>query len=102
MHRAHDVRTGEAVAIQLLRERSADALGELKSEFRLVREIQHPNLVRLNALKMQDGMGTLTMELVDGEPLVASLRAGGAPSLESVFAAFRQLAGALQTLHAHD
>ena len=63
---AEDRRSGARTAIKMLSSLTPDAIGRFKAEFRALRDLHHPNLVRLGELFEVDGRWFFTMELVDG------------------------------------
>ena len=64
------------VALKAVRHAGARQLLRLKSEFRALRDLAHPNLVRLGELFEHDGRWFFTMELVDGVDFRAWTRPG--------------------------
>src|SRR5262245_34526207 len=78
VYEVRDVELGERIALKMLRgDLSSEALERFRREVRLTRKIQHPNVARMFDIgETDDGERFLTMELIDGEPLSASL---GAP-----------------------
>lgn len=113
VYEATDRRTDARVALKTLKSLDAQALARLKTEFRALQEVQHPNLVSLGELIETDGHWFFTMELVEGVPLleyVSTRRAGDAPDAgddrpvrpydeRRLRRAFGQLAAALSALH---
>ncbi|HKU39514.1 MAG TPA: serine/threonine-protein kinase, partial [Polyangiales bacterium] len=93
--------TGEHVALKMLRERGFGALQQLQREFRVLSELEHPNLVRLYELSVEGGVPYLSMELVHGERPADFVRAHGAADGERARAVLRQLVDAVGFLHAH-
>ena len=77
VYEATDSATGEAVALKVLRETSAQHLMLLKNEFRALADLQHRNLVTLRELHADDAGAFLTMELLDGCDLLESVRGAG-------------------------
>jgi eukaryotic-like serine/threonine-protein kinase len=81
---AYDPVRDRTLAIKLMRARPSsgpDDHGEdarrllrLKNEFRVARDLHHPNLVRLGELFEDDGQWFFTMELVRGVELLAYVR----------------------------
>lgn len=94
VYRAHDRRTDARVALKVLDVSDPESLLRFKREFRMSADLEHPNLVRLHELFVEDGHIFFTMELVEGKPLVEAIRDGHA--VEAVFA---QLAAGLSALH---
>lgn len=72
VYRAKDRRSGQQVALKILPpealSRPESAL-RFKREFRAVRRIAHPNVVRVFEAGTHDGAPYFTMELVDGQDL---------------------------------
>lgn len=84
VYEAIDLVSGERVALKTLTRLSGNELYRFKNEFRSLREVVHPNLVRLGELHGADERWFFTMELVDGVDLLRHLRGGGArPSMPS-------------------
>ncbi len=71
---AHDQRRDAEVALKTLRRDSPFGIIKLKSEFRSLAEVAHPNLIDLHDLHHDDGTWFFTMEYVDGEDLNHWLR----------------------------
>jgi hypothetical protein len=65
----------ERLALKTLRAMNANALLRFKTEYRLLQDLQHPNLVQLGELFVEDGMSYFTMELVRGVPFLRYVRA---------------------------
>jgi serine/threonine-protein kinase len=70
-----DTELGENIALKMLHGRLDDeALARFRREVRLTRKIQHTNIARMFDIgETADGDRFLTMELIDGEALTASL-----------------------------
>ena len=66
VYEALDRERATRVALKILREQRADAIVRFKKEFRALRGLAHPNLVRFGELFEQDGSWFFTMELVEG------------------------------------
>jgi eukaryotic-like serine/threonine-protein kinase len=64
----------EAVAIKTLHEGGPGELLRLKTEFRALQELEHPNLVSLGELVEEQGCWFFTMELVEGEDFISYVR----------------------------
>lgn len=99
---------GGRVALKTLQVGSTAALLKLKSEFRIVADLAHPNLVRLGELNTTDREPFFTMEILQGKPFDEYVRS----SFESASAtphlpynesrlrnSLRQLADGLVALH---
>lgn len=109
VHRAYDRKAGHEVALKTLKAVHSDHVYVLKQEFRSLRDLTHPNLVRLHELVVTSDLAYFTMELIDGVHLLDWIWDGQAPSeerplneaqLERLRGAFSQLASALDALHA--
>lgn len=71
VHRATDTRHGAVVALKLLRQgaNDASAIGRLRHEWVVGRELEHPSLVRVHDFGLDGADAFLTMELLDGVDL---------------------------------
>lgn len=76
VYEARDRARGERVAIKALHRLGPDALLRFKQEFRTLRDLRHPNLVRLEELIEQRGRWYITMELVRGSDVLSYVRRG--------------------------
>ncbi|HEY5947204.1 MAG TPA: serine/threonine-protein kinase, partial [Kofleriaceae bacterium] len=98
VYEATDRRTDARVALKTLKSLNAQTLARLKTEFRALQEVQHPNLVSFGELIEDAGHWFFTMELVEGVPLLEYVaRPRDDRRLRH---AFGQLAAALSALHA--
>ncbi len=100
---ARDLRHGRLVAIKVLRDEIAAALGATRflAEIRVTASLQHPHILPLFDSGAADGMLWYAMPYVEGETLRTYLgRAGRLPIVEAVRLA-REIAGALDHAHAH-
>jgi len=95
VHEALDRVRDDRVALKVLREPDADWLYRFKREFRLLINIHHPNLVRLYELENDFHSWFLTMELIDGVPILQHIH-GSETRLRSCIG---QLAQGLAALH---
>ncbi|TML31438.1 MAG: serine/threonine protein kinase, partial [Actinobacteria bacterium] len=78
--RARDVRTGERVAVKLLRHTAAaqpDLVDGFLAEARILLDLRHPCLVRARELVRSGDRYALVLDLVDGQDLRRRLRADG-------------------------
>ncbi|MBI4511059.1 MAG: AAA family ATPase [Deltaproteobacteria bacterium] len=66
VYEAHDRLTDSRVALKTIHSPSADAILRFKREFRLLQDVQHPNLVTLGELFEAEGHWCFTMDLVHG------------------------------------
>jgi serine/threonine protein kinase len=65
--------TGERLALKTMLDTEARHLLRFKREFRVMAELEHPNLVRIHELGVTNGEWFFTMEYVDGVDLLTSL-----------------------------
>jgi len=83
-----DTERDERVALKTLRRADGQLLYRLKTEFRALSSLHHPNLVRLGELVEASGQWFFTMELLDGQDFLGWVRPGGqAPDSDSTLAA---------------
>ena len=71
---AVDLERDVRVAIKTLHAVGADEIARIKSEFRAVRALRHPSLVRIGDLVEEGGRWFFTMELVEGVNLLSHVR----------------------------
>ncbi|HVE86752.1 MAG TPA: protein kinase, partial [Myxococcales bacterium] len=98
-----DRERGAQVALKTLRQLSPHGLYLFKNEFRALADLRHPNLVNLYELFCDGGLWFFTMELLQGEDLLAHVRAGWPPPRFDegrLRAALPQLVRGLMALHA--
>jgi serine/threonine protein kinase/Flp pilus assembly protein TadD len=101
VYRARDTRLDREVALKVLPDAVAgdpERLGRFEREARTVAGLNHPNIVVLHSIEVDRGVHFITMELVDGERLDRSVRAGGLP-VSRLFDISIQLADALAAAH---
>src|SRR5688572_32590173 len=67
VYEVRDRELGIPLALKTLSEFDPERLRRLKSEFRSLLEVRHPNLVRLGELAHAAGTWFYTMELVEGQ-----------------------------------
>lgn len=80
VHAATDVRSGERVALKVLRERDEHAARRFSREVRITQALSHPNLVTVkDVFLLDDGTNVLAMELLDGRAFSAHLALGPLP-----------------------
>ncbi|MBL8682708.1 MAG: AAA family ATPase [Myxococcales bacterium] len=79
IHRDHKSR----VALKTLLHVDPERIVRFKNEFRFVADLCHPNLVPLFELGCHEGLWFITMERIDGVPLLEWVRPSTASSLES-------------------
>ncbi len=102
VYKAHDLETGEVVALKVLKPEIASnpaVLERFKNEVRLARKITHRNVCRTYEFGRADAVAYISMEYVDGESLRAVLnRFGGLPPAKT-FAVAREICAGLAEAH---
>ncbi len=89
---AFDRERGRHVALKTVRSsQPADALLQLKNEFRSLQDLRHHNLVHLFELVEADGRFFVSMELVEGASFLAHARPGAAEASVSGLSETRAL-----------
>jgi hypothetical protein len=98
---AEDLQSGARVALKMLSSLTPDSIRRFKAEFRALRDLHHPNLVRLGELLEQSGNWFFTMEVVDGVELLEFVRQGRTAGFaeRELRAVLGQLADGLTALH---
>ena len=101
VYEAVDRDRGARTAIKALRLQHPLAISRFKHEFRVLQDLEHPNLVSLGELIEENGRLFFTMELIDGSDFLSYVRPAGTtydePRLRHAFA---ELGQALEALHA--
>jgi hypothetical protein len=101
VYEAVDRDRGGRTAIKALRLTHPLAVSRFKREFRVLQDLEHPNLVSLGELIEENGRLFFTMELADGCDFLSYVRPAGASfDEERLRHGFAELAGALEALHA--
>ena len=98
---ALDVSLGRRVAVKTLPPGVAadgERLRRFQQEARAVAALNHPNIVTIHSVEEAEGVHFLTMELIEGATLDASIRRGGMP-LGDFFDIAVPLAEALSAAH---
>jgi serine/threonine protein kinase len=95
---ARDPRTGQHLALKILRSRDPVGLQRLKREFRSFSALHHPNLVQLFELSLEGAEPYLAMELVRGGSLFDYVRGDGELDERRARNCLRQLVDAVSTL----
>ena len=98
---AHDTKLERKVALKVLlgsATSSDDRLRRFAQEARAASALNHPNIVTVHDVDVEDGTRYITTEFVDGETLRARLRRGRLPLIDAVRIA-SQVADALAAAH---
>lgn len=108
VYRVYDRHWRQDVALKTLRNPSPTQRQWLKAEYRTLRDIVHPNLVRLHELHVDDARCFFTMDIVDGgAPFTERLRVSEGPpaarqaAIRRACGAAAQLADALRAVQRH-
>jgi serine/threonine protein kinase len=92
---------GDRVALKLFppeRGEDAELVARFEREARVIRRLDHPNIVKLHSIEEIDDLRFLTMDYVEGETLASALPANGF-SLDAILAIAVPLANALASVH---
>ncbi len=100
VYEAEDRDRGSRVALKTLSALRPELIYRLKREFRVLADIEHPNLVAFHDLIVSDDACIFTMDLVDGVQLLDYVREGGEVDIARLRPALAQLASGLAALHA--
>ena len=100
---ARDVRHDRRVAIKVLREELAAAVGAERflEEIRVTASLQHPSIVPLFDSGSADGLVWYVMPFVEGETLRSRLAREGRLPVETALQLAREMADALEYAHRH-
>jgi hypothetical protein len=99
LYEARDAERGCHVALKQLRLRGPEAVYALKNEFRALRDVSHPNLIRLHELFAEHDQCFFTMDLVDGDPFDWWVRPDDQFSECRLRPALAQLVAAVSAIH---
>lgn len=81
VYEAYDRQLNRKVALKTLCKLGANELFRLKTEFRALQELEHPNLVSLDELFEDQGRWFFTMELIRGVDILTYVRKLESPGL---------------------
>jgi Tol biopolymer transport system component len=101
VYRAWDPRLQREVAVKILHERSVtdpDKLGRFVAEARAASALNHPNIVTVFDVSIDNDCPFIASELIDGKPLRDSISAGRVP-LKRVLDLATQMADGLAAAH---
>jgi serine/threonine-protein kinase len=102
VYRADDLRLGQPVALKFLPadlSRDPARLAQFHAEVRTARDVSHPNVCRVYDIGDAGAELFLTMELVDGEDLAASLRRIGRFPEDRAVEIAREMGAGLAAAH---
>ncbi len=101
--RAHDVRHDRRVAVKVLREELAVAVGAQRflREIRIAAQIQHPHVLTLIDSGEANGLLYYVMPFIEGQSLAARLKRDGALPIAMVTRLLRDIADGLGAAHRH-
>ncbi|MFO1095043.1 MAG: serine/threonine-protein kinase [Planctomycetaceae bacterium] len=99
VYEAVHTQRGDHVALKTLPIVDGLALHLFKREFRVLADVNHPNLVGLQTLESDAGQWFLTMDLVEGTDFLKYVRSGGALDEPRLRSALSQLVRAVMALH---
>ena len=104
VYKAADLRTGQAVAVKVLREEYAhdqDLVRRFKNESKAISILNHPNIVKVYDVSVSEKLQYIVMEYIDGITLKEYLnQRGGKITWRETVHFIVQILGALQ--HAHE
>lgn len=99
VYEAFDRERQERLALKILSRLSVDAVYRFKNEFRVVVDLNHPNLVPVYELFAEAGHWFYTMQRIDGVELQEYVRPGGVLDEARLRDGFSQLSVALRAIH---
>ena len=103
VYRGKDMKTGEAIAVKVLKEEFLDneeLVRRFKNESKAISILNHPNIVKVSDVSVTDKLQYIVMEYVDGITLKEYLKQrGGALTWKETVHFATQILSALQ--HAH-
>lgn len=103
VYKGRDVRTGNAIAVKVLKEEFLDneeLVRRFKNESKAISILDHPNIVKVYDVSVTDQLQYIVMEYIDGITLKEYLKQrGGALTWKEVIHFATQVLGALE--HAH-
>ncbi len=103
VYRGIYAKTGQKVAIKIMAPSLAtnpQSIRRFEREASILKQLNHPNIVRFYGTGKYDNMRYYAMEYIEGEPLDRVMARRGRMTWEEVVALGQQLCAALQ--HAHD
>src|SRR4051794_17744075 len=101
VYQAEDIRTGETVAVKMLKTEvvSPDFIERFKREGNALRQLNHPNIVKILTTLEENGQHYLVMEYISGGSLADLLKQQSRLSVEQVLKIALEVADALTRTH---
>src|SRR5215475_6293719 len=98
---ADDLRTGERVAIKVLRAEQAASVSaaRFQAEFTIAAQLEHPNIVPVYDSGTADGLPYYVMPYIDGESLRAQLDSDGSLPTDDILLVAADVSAALDYAH---
>lgn len=103
VYMAHDTALDRTVALKVLRStlvHDEQLVERFHREARASAKLNHPNIVRIHSVGVEDGVPYFAMEWIDGEPLDVILKAQGTLPWQRAMNITGQVASALESAHA--
>ncbi len=94
--RAFDPQLGREVALKLLADRREASVERFRREARALARLNHPSVVEVYGLHLEEQVPLLAMELIEGESLDRVLAARGPLSEEAAWTLLEQASAALE------
>ncbi len=101
VYKAHDPEQDRIVAIKVVRKniaRQEEVAARFKREIKALKKLQHPSIIQVHEIGVEQGQAYYTMTFVDGQDLGALFTAGA--SREEMLEILRKIAEALGKAHA--
>jgi len=77
VHEVIDHATGRSLALKVLRDWTVESRAYFKREFRVLREVRHPNLIRLHELFEDEDRLFFSMDLIEGHDFLGFVGPAG-------------------------
>ena len=103
VYKAYDPQMKKEVALKVLHQglmADLSFVNKARKEAGLVKQIQHPNVVKIFQLGEADGRAYIEMEFIDGQPLSELIKSGRRFNVEQIVSLIEQISSALEATHA--